>query len=344
MSDSEKTITPRITDYETQYMKALIKIASSGYRDGNNERTGMATRRLPGIVISMDVEKEFPILHSKKVFYKSALDEILWIWQRQSNNIKDLKPHIWDSWADENGSIGKAYGYQIGQEFDYCINPLAEEKEMRHYKSMANFVLEYLREFPNGRQCVVTLWNAKELKDMRLCPCCHTTTWNLDGGRLNCVLDQRSGDFPYGVPFDQTQYAMLMILFARALNVKPGILTHVIADAHIYENQMEGVTLQSIYFDTMISLLYGEEKEAEKYAQRAANLLNQINERNTREGNLVTETTANHIITRATDALLCDTHGVYGGEETDFFEMDPEKFVVTNYNHMGVVKFGDIAV
>ena len=89
---------------------------------------------------------------------------------------------------------------------------------------------------------------------MNLVPCCHTTTWNLDGGRLNCVLDQRSGDFPYGVPFNTTQYAELMILFARHLGVEPGILTHVIADAHIYDNQMDGVSLQLKYFDLMIGI------------------------------------------------------------------------------------------
>ena len=103
----------KISNYETQYMNALIDIYENGFEDGENERTGHNTKRLPGVVIRVDVGKEFPILKSKFVAEKTALREILWIWQKQSNNIHDLNASIWDEWADKNGSIGKAYGAQM---------------------------------------------------------------------------------------------------------------------------------------------------------------------------------------------------------------------------------------
>lgn len=222
------------SDYEHQYMNALIKIYEEGYSDGTNERTGHKTKRLPGIVFRIDVEEQFPILKSKLVYWKSAVEEILWIMQKQSNSIKDLRPHIWDSWADSDGRINSCYGYQVNRPVIIMING-----EQRYYPNQVAFVLDYLKEFPNGRQATITLLNPSEMYKMNLVPCCHTSTWNLDGGRLNCVLDQRSGDMPVGVPFNTTQYAALMVLFARHLGVKPGILTHVIADAHIYDNQMD---------------------------------------------------------------------------------------------------------
>lgn len=232
-----------LTNYEIQYMGILRNIYENGYEDGTNERTGISTKRLPCVTIRVDVEKEFPVLKTKKVFVNSAEHEIFWIWQQMSNNIHDLKPHIWDQWADKNGSIGKAYGYQLRN--PVTINVGSHDKpDYRQYPNQPTFILEYLREFPQGRWAKGTLWNPQELKDMHLCPCVHGTDWNLDGGRLNLVLTQRSGDMPYGVPFNTTQYAMLMHMFARDLGVKPGILCHVIADAHIYANQMEGVKQQ----------------------------------------------------------------------------------------------------
>lgn len=227
------------SSYEHQYMDALKKIYEEGYSDGVNERTGHETKRLPGVVFTVDVEKEFPILKSKKVYWKSAIEEILWIMQKQSNSIKDLRPHIWDSWADEDGRINSCYGYQVDRPVIVKLNG-----ERRYYETQVHYVLDYLKENPQGRWAMITLWNPSELYKMNLCPCCHTSTWNLDGGRLNCVLDQRSGDMPVGVPFNTTQYAALMHMFARHLGVKPGVLTHVIADAHIYDNQMDLVAEQ----------------------------------------------------------------------------------------------------
>lgn len=244
------------SDYEHQYMTALENIVNFGYSDGVNERTGHETKRLPGVVFQIDVEKQFPILKSKKVYWKSAIEEILWIMQKQSNSIKDLRPHIWDEWADADGRINSCYGYQVNRPVIIRVNG-----EQRYYPNQVSYVLDYLKEFPNGRWAVLTLWNVTELYKMNLCPCCHTSTWNLDGGRLNCLLDQRSGDMPVGVPFNTTQYAALMCMFAKHLGVKPGILTHVIADAHVYDNQMDLVKQQISEFNELklgYSLLSGE--------------------------------------------------------------------------------------
>lgn len=234
------------SSYEHQYMNALKEIYENGHSDGTNERTGHETKRLPGIVIQVDLADGLPVLKSKLVYTKSAIHEMLWIMQQMSNNIKDLKPKIWDSWADKYGTIGSAYGYQVDRPVIIEVNG-----ERRFYKDQVTFVLEYLKEFPQGRWAIITLWNPIELYKMKLCPCCHTSTWNLDGGRLNCVLDQRSGDMPVGVPFNTTQYAALTMMFAEHLGVEPGILTHVIADAHIYDNQMDLVGKQLKDFESL---------------------------------------------------------------------------------------------
>ena len=253
------------TTYERQYGNILREIFNNGYEDGTNNRTGVATKRLPGIIFSLDVGKRFPILKSKKVFWKSAIHEILWIMQKQSNNIHDLKPHIWDSWADETGSIGKSYGFQVHK--PVTING-------KTYENQVKYVLDTLAADPTDRRCVITLWNVDDLNEMNLVPCCHTSTWNLDGGRLNCVLDQRSGDIPYGVPFNTTQYAALMVMFAAHLSyvtgkeIEPGILTHVIADAHIYDRQFEGVEkqLQNIeYIRSGFKPPYMEDMSADEF-------------------------------------------------------------------------------
>lgn len=184
-----------ITNYEHQYMSILKNIYEHGYADGVNERTGISTKRLPGQVIVVDVEKEFPILKSKRVFAKTADREIDWIMRKQSNDIHDLKAKIWDEWADPDGSIGKAYGYQVARPVDIFLDPIHKTKEsFRHYDNQVDFVLRYLKENPNGRWAKITLWGVDQLAGMNLVPCCHGTDWNLDGGRLNCVLTQRSED------------------------------------------------------------------------------------------------------------------------------------------------------
>lgn len=216
--------------YEVQYMGNLRNIFCTGIAE-ENKRTGIKTKRLPSSQIIVDLEKEFPILLSKKVFWKSAADEILWIMQKQSNRTSELKSHIWDQWTGEDGTIGKSYGYQVGQ-------------PTRGFDNQVQYIFETLKKDPSNRQCVINMWNVSELQEMNLVPCCYSSVWSIIDGRLNCMLVQRSSDYPVGVPFDTTQYAILTHLFARHLGVKPGILTHVMADSHIYWNQLPGVEQQ----------------------------------------------------------------------------------------------------
>lgn len=227
--------------YEEQYLSNLRMIAKTGTKE-MNERTGIVTRRLPATQIIVDLEKEFPILLSKKVFWKSAADEILWIMQKHSNKISELNSKIWDAWAGPDGTIGKSYGYQIGQ-------------KTRGFENQVEYVLETLKKDPSNRQCVINMWNVSELDEMNLVPCAYSSCWSIIDGRLNCMLVQRSADYPVGVPFDTTEYAILVHLFARHLNVRPGILTHVMADSHIYENQMPGVEKQLKQWEERHSIL-----------------------------------------------------------------------------------------
>lgn len=325
-----------LSDYEKQYMDALKRIYNNGFSDGVNERTGKATKRLPGIVIQVDLEKEFPILKSKQVFAKTALREILWIWQLQSNNIHNLKAKIWDEWADSNGAIGEAYGAQVAKPVCIYTDPVHKTPEsFRAYKNQTEFILEYLREFPNGRWGNVTLWNVDELSKMNLVPCCHTITWNLDGGRLNCVLDQRSGDMPYGVPFNTTQYAELTILFANDLGVKPGILTHVIADAHIYDNQMDGVALQLKNYE-LLKKLY-ENTDTTDRITKLADELAELSSSYTGKKESGTD-----VIYKAKKAL--ETEPKLVADTKDFFSVSDDEVYVDKYNHMGKIEFGEVAV
>lgn len=211
--------------YEMQYIHLLQDIMENGYKQ-LNERTGVETLRIPHGMFQVDLQKEFPILHIKHVRWKTALKEILWIMQSQSNNVNDLDANIWDDWADPDGSIGKAYGYQVAKN----VTTL----DGRAYSSQVHYVLESLKEDPSNRRAVIDLWNVDDLGQMNLTPCCYSSCWNIIDGKLNCMLVQRSADYLVGVPFNTTQYAILTSLFARHLGIRPGILTHVMSDVHIY--------------------------------------------------------------------------------------------------------------
>lgn len=227
-----------ISNYEHQYLNNLSEIMYRGFKSLNT-RTGILTSRIASTNITVDLSDEFPILKSKNVNWKSATEEILWIMQTQSNNTKDLKPKIWDKWADEDGSIGKSYGYQAAK--NVTIGGCT-------YESQVHYVLETLETDPSSRRAVIDLWNVEDLGDMNLVPCCYSTVWNIIDDHLNCMLTQRSADYPVGVPFDTTQYAVLLHLFARHLGVKPGLLTHNMADSHVYMSddvdQTDGVNTQ----------------------------------------------------------------------------------------------------
>ena len=181
-----------------------------------------------GIVNRYNLAEEFPILTLRRTYLKSAVDEILWIWQKKSNNIKDLHSHIWDSWADEDGSIGKAYGYQLGVKHQY---PEGEFDQVDR-------ILYDLKNNPASRRIMSNIYVHQDLKDMNLYPCAYSMTFNVTGNRLNAILNQRSQDMLAANNWNVVQYSALLIMMAKASGLEPGELVHVIADAHIYDRHI----------------------------------------------------------------------------------------------------------
>lgn len=181
-----------------------------------------------GVVNRYDLSEEFPILTLRPTYLKSAIDEILWIWQKKSNNIKDLNSHIWDSWADENGSIGKAYGYQMGVKHKY---PEGEFDQVDR-------VLFDLKNNPYSRRIMTNIYVHQDLSEMNLYPCAYSVTFNVSGNRLNAVLNQRSQDVLAANNWNVVQYSALLLMFAQVSGLEAGELVHVIADAHIYDRHI----------------------------------------------------------------------------------------------------------
>ncbi len=181
-----------------------------------------------GIVNRYDLQKEFPILTIRRTAFKSCVDELLWIWQKKSNNVHDLNSHIWDQWADEKGSIGKAYGYQLGIKHKY------KEGEF----DQVDRVLYDLKHNPASRRIMTNIYNFSDLHKMNLYPCAYSMTFNVSGDTLNGILNQRSNDMLTANNWNVVQYAILLIMFAQVSGLKAGELVHVIADAHIYDRHI----------------------------------------------------------------------------------------------------------
>lgn len=181
-----------------------------------------------GIVNRYDLSEEFPILTVRRTYWKSAIDELLWIWQKKSNNVHDLKSHVWDAWADETGSIGKAYGYQLGVKHRY------PEGEM----DQVDRVLFDLKHNPASRRIMTNIYNHADLSEMALYPCAYSMTFNVTGNRLNAILNQRSQDMLTANNWNVVQYAALTCMLAQVSGLKPGEFMHVIADAHIYDRHV----------------------------------------------------------------------------------------------------------
>jgi thymidylate synthase len=185
-----------------------------------------------GVVNRYDLSEEFPIITLRPTNYKAAIDELLWIWQRKSNNIKDLNSRIWDSWADEDGSIGKAYGYQLGIKHKY---PEGEFDQVDR-------VLYDLKHNPYSRRIIVNMYNHSDLHEMNLYPCAYSITFNVTGNKLNAILNQRSQDVLVANNWNVVQYAILIHMLAQVSNLEVGEFVHVIADAHIYDRHIPIVT------------------------------------------------------------------------------------------------------
>ena len=187
-----------------------------------------------GVVNRYDLRKEFPALTLRKTGIKSCTDELLWIWQRKSNNIKDLKPHIWDSWADENGSIGKAYGYQMGVKHQYKEGMMDQ----------VDRVIYDLKHNPYSRRILTNIYVHQDLHEMNLYPCAYSMTFNVtkekgsDKLTLNGILNQRSQDVLAANNWNVCQYSVLMHIIAQVCDMQVGEFVHVIADAHIYDRHI----------------------------------------------------------------------------------------------------------
>jgi thymidylate synthase len=181
-----------------------------------------------GLVNRYDLRREFPVQTIRTMHLKNAVDELLWIWQKKSNNVHDLASHIWDAWADDTGSIGKAYGYQLGVKHHY------PEGDM----DQVDRVLYDLKHNPASRRILTNLYNHADLSEMSLYPCAYSMTFNVSGRTLNAILNQRSQDMLTANGWNVMQYAVLVHLLAQVSGLEAGELVHVIADAHIYDRHV----------------------------------------------------------------------------------------------------------
>ena len=270
------------------FKKMCQEIIDNGYStEGEKVRphwedgTPAHTIKTFGVVNRYDLSEEFPALTLRPTGIKSAVDEMLWIWQKKSNNIHDLKSHIWDSWADENGSIGKAYGYQQAKMYLYkginendlkkafedietgeinyegtlctayglgkteCKNGLSEfdhliavKNKGLHLMTQIDKAIYDIINNPYSRRIMVTMWNVEDLHEMALEPCAYSMTFNVTGDKLNAILNQRSQDILAANNWNVVQYSMLLMMLAQVTGYKPGILMHVISDAHIYDRHV----------------------------------------------------------------------------------------------------------
>ena len=209
------------------------------------------------IVNRYDLRKEFPVLTLRRTAFKSAVDEILWIWQKKSNNVHDLNSHIWDSWADETGSIGKAYGYQLGVKHVY---PEGEFDQVDR-------VLYDLKNNPHSRRIMTNIYTFADLHEMHLYPCAYSMTFNVSGDTLNGILNQRSNDVAVANNWNVVQYSVLLMMLAQVSGLKVGELVHVIADAHIYDRHIPVVKkmLENPQFDAPKLVMNPDVKDFYKF-------------------------------------------------------------------------------
>lgn len=217
------------------YIETCKKILTTGFRDDKlpvrphwEDGTPAHTIKCFGVVNRYDLQKEFPLMTLRRTYWKSAIDELLWIWQKKSNRVADLGSHVWDAWADENGTIGKAYGYQMGVK--------------HHYKEgdfdQVDRVLYDLKHNPQSRRILTSMYNFADLHEMGLYPCAYSMTFNVSGNVLNAILNQRSQDMLTANNWNVVQYAALVHMFAQVSGLIPGTLIHVIADCHIYDRHI----------------------------------------------------------------------------------------------------------
>ena len=244
--------------WDKEYLKLCKKILEEEEEVEN--RTGINTISIPSYHFHFDLEEEFPFLTTKQLFYRQAIIELLWIYQAQSNDVRWLQErgvHIWDEWEiaedgkwratqmmpDENGKLqkvnvekdfGKEYAHTIGTAYGWIV---------REYDQM-NKLIDKLKNNPTDRRKVISLWQNAHLDTAVLPSCVWSSVWNVNKGHLNAWVNQRSCDVPLGLPFNVTQYSVLLYMLAHVCNLKPGTIDWEISDAHIYVNQIEGIKEQ----------------------------------------------------------------------------------------------------
>lgn len=184
-----------------------------------------------GIVNRYDLSKEFPALTLRPTGWKNAIDELLWIWQKKTNDITQLQSHIWDAWAGEDNTIGKAYGYQLGKQYNFRQGRMDQ----------VDNVIWQLKNTPASRRIMTNIYNFEDLSEMGLEPCAYSMTFNVTDNRLNAILNQRSQDMLAANNWNVVQYAVLTHMFAQIAGLKAGELVHVIADAHIYDRHVPAI-------------------------------------------------------------------------------------------------------
>ena len=246
-----------MSKFDKDYLTLCEKILNEGVEVEN--RTGVNTIKIPGYFFEFDLEKEFPILTTKQVFFKNAITEMLWIYQEQSNDVRWLQErnnHIWDEWEIaedgkwkatqnvlENGHLvkkevvrefDKKYAHTIGTAYGWIV---------REYDQM-NKLINTIKTNPTDRRMIINLWQNKHLETAVLPSCVWSSEWDVTNGHLNAYVHQRSCDVPLGLPFNVTQYSVLLYMIAHVTGLKPGKLYWSIKDAHIYINQIDGIKEQ----------------------------------------------------------------------------------------------------
>lgn len=251
-----------MSKWDKDYIKLCKKILSEGVEVEN--RTGINTIKIPSYTLEFDLQSEFPVLTTKQLFFRQAIIEMLWIYQAQSNDVRWLQErnvHIWDEWeideegkwkanqnVIENGKLvkkeitrefDKSYAHTIGTAYGYIVNKF----------QMTQNLINTIENNPTDRRMVMSLWQNDYLDTAVLPSCVWSSEWDVTNGYLNCWVHQRSCDVPLGLPFNVTQYAVLLSLIAHVTGLKPGRITWSIKDAHIYVNQVDGIKEQIERFD-----------------------------------------------------------------------------------------------
>lgn len=230
-----------MTEADRNFIETCKEILEHGY---SSERTNVRTKwqdgteanyiSIVGVTNKYDVGKEFPMitLRNNTNTVKKAIDEILWIWQKKSNNVNELNSHIWDQWAGDDGTIGKAYGYQMARKYDF------KTKQGIQNLDQVDYVFNLLKNDPSSRRIMTNIFNFEDLKDMNLEPCAYGTQWLVKGGKLHLILNQRSQDMLAANGWNTMQYAALLCMFAQCVGLEVGTLTHNIGDCHIYDRHV----------------------------------------------------------------------------------------------------------